>query len=319
MFEKCYKIASTFDRFSNFSIFSVSGSGDCIISEPQDMNLCQASRRMPQFHCEQMSYVQHKTGLSHTSPFEISLNMSHAHPSSRLPAGWIEMRTPDGKTTFFYHHPTGTSHWTLPAPPLGSPPPHGQKQKDAPSRGPKLERPPGDRATRAPPESPPAEHRSLFVSSDAPLASTSPQTHARVGSGPRTKTLFDLSVHEVSLLMLGSDHTKYAEAMKQHKIKGIVLASATDDELNVIFRDMGVSVPHMIELRALVASWKSDPAKVQRVIEVGRPRAAAAEEHKRDEAAKKAAAAEARRQRDAAAAACSAPGRHVVRTHSSKL
>ncbi len=36
--------------------------------------------------------------------------------------------------------------------------------------------------------------------------------------------------------MLGSDHTKYAEAMKLDKIKGIVLASATDEELNDIFR-----------------------------------------------------------------------------------
>ncbi len=36
--------------------------------------------------------------------------------------------------------------------------------------------------------------------------------------------------------MRGSDHSKYAEAMKQQKIKGLSLASATDDELNDIFR-----------------------------------------------------------------------------------
>jgi hypothetical protein len=36
--------------------------------------------------------------------------------------------------------------------------------------------------------------------------------------------------------MIGLDHPKYAEAIKQRQIKGIVLASANDDEISEILR-----------------------------------------------------------------------------------
>jgi hypothetical protein len=159
------------------------------------------------------------------------------------------MQTPDGQTTFFYHIATGSSHWTLPEPPR-DPPPRGKQQNAAAGGWAAAEH--GvivPHTARAPCSAP----------YTAPAASARPFAHGKGGGSHRTQTLSDLSVHEVSLLvhypshhchssinsipppqhffqMLGSDHSKYGEAMKQQKIKGLSLASATDDELNDIFR-----------------------------------------------------------------------------------
>jgi hypothetical protein len=88
------------------------------------------------------------------------------------------MQTPDGDT-FYFHQPSSTSHWNLPALPPGAPPlVKSQKTQSSPSAALSVASP---------------------FSSQRP-ASAAPR--ALEGSGThRLKTLSDLSVNEVSLIV----------------------------------------------------------------------------------------------------------------------
>lgn len=228
--------------------------------------------------------------------------------AQQLPSGWIEMQTPDGRP-FYYHQQSNTSHWNMPGVPSSKPPnpksdPFGGARpvdttKAAEIRQKLLEEKAQKEAIRRA-EVQSAQEKSAKQESDKETHNQTninlyhrtptyvvPQRRSPDSAAPRAHggesdiapsffALSDLSADEVSLLMIGLDHPTYAQALKQLEvqIKGIVLASANDDELTEILRGIGAPLVHVIELRALIASWKSDPAKVQRVLEVGRSRVA---------------------------------------------
>ena len=56
--------------------------------------------------------------------------------------------------------------------------------------------------------------------------------------------------------------SKYASAIVEHDVTGIFLASASDEELSEMFKEMHVSLAHKVELREAVAAWRADPQRV---------------------------------------------------------
>ncbi len=56
--------------------------------------------------------------------------------------------------------------------------------------------------------------------------------------------------------------SKYASAIVEHDDTGTFLASASDEELSEVFKEMHVSVTHKVELREAVAVWRADPQRV---------------------------------------------------------
>lgn len=58
--------------------------------------------------------------------------------------------------------------------------------------------------------------------------------------------------------------TKYAAAVVEHDVSGVFILKATDDELSALFDQMHVALPHKVELREAVRSWRANPEQVQR-------------------------------------------------------
>ena len=56
--------------------------------------------------------------------------------------------------------------------------------------------------------------------------------------------------------------SKYASAIFEHDVTGTFLASASDEELSEMFKEMHVSLAHKVELREAVAAWRADPQRV---------------------------------------------------------
>ena len=57
--------------------------------------------------------------------------------------------------------------------------------------------------------------------------------------------------------------TKYAAAVVEHDVSGVFILKATDDELSALFDQMHVALPHKVELREAVRSWRANPEQVR--------------------------------------------------------
>jgi hypothetical protein len=57
--------------------------------------------------------------------------------------------------------------------------------------------------------------------------------------------------------------SKYATALAERDVTGVVLFKATDEELNALFNEMKVATSHKVEIREAVAVWRADPQQVR--------------------------------------------------------
>jgi hypothetical protein len=130
----------------------------------------------------------------------------------------------------------------------------------------------------APSHAPPA----VFPAPFAPSSAAQPYATAR----PASSAISSLSVKHVSLLvrfppsLYSSPHraaahpppqvksvkptfSKYAAAFVAQDVSGVFILKATDDELNALFDQMHVALPHKVELREAVGSWRANPEQVR--------------------------------------------------------
>ncbi len=57
--------------------------------------------------------------------------------------------------------------------------------------------------------------------------------------------------------------SKYATALAERDVTGMVLFKATDEELSALFNEMKVATSHKVEIREAVARWRVDPQEVR--------------------------------------------------------
>lgn len=88
-------------------------------------------------------------------------------------------------------------------------------------------------------------------------------------SSPVSVTYPPLSVKQVTLLIqsVKPAFSKYATALAERDVTGMVLFKATDEELSALFNEMKVATSHKVEIREAVARWRVDPQEALRAIE----------------------------------------------------
>ena len=57
--------------------------------------------------------------------------------------------------------------------------------------------------------------------------------------------------------------SKYATAVAERDVTGVVLSKSSDEELDALFNEMKISTSHKVEIREAVARWRADPQGVR--------------------------------------------------------